>query len=147
VIRRDAPYHVFAGEETASVAFAAMLRSLPKTAEVHGVVEAADQVDQLELARPLDRVQRGDASAEDSAAPTRCAHSSCPTAPGSLTSPAKRALSRPCAKSSSPNAAGIGATFAPNPSGRRAARAWSSRRARLDYGRPFAGFRGVASPA
>jgi NADPH-dependent ferric siderophore reductase len=67
VICHDAPYHVFAGEETASIAFAAMLRSLPKTADVHGVVEAADQADHLELARPLHRVQRGDASAEDSA--------------------------------------------------------------------------------
>jgi NADPH-dependent ferric siderophore reductase len=67
VVRRDAPYHVFAGEETASIAFAAMLRSLPKAAEVHGVVEAADQADHLEFARPLHQVQRGDASAEDSA--------------------------------------------------------------------------------
>ena len=36
VVRDDAPYHVFAGEETASVAFAAMLRSLPPEAEVTG---------------------------------------------------------------------------------------------------------------
>jgi NADPH-dependent ferric siderophore reductase len=68
VIRHDAPYHVFAGEETASVAFAAMLRSVPQTAEVYGVVEAADQADHLELARPLDQVQRRNASAEDSVA-------------------------------------------------------------------------------
>jgi NADPH-dependent ferric siderophore reductase len=67
VIRPDASYHVFAGEETASVAFAAMLRSLPPTAEVHGVIEAADHGDHLELARPLHRVQRGEASAMDSA--------------------------------------------------------------------------------
>jgi NADPH-dependent ferric siderophore reductase len=67
VVRHDAPYHVFAGEETASVAFAAMLRDLSPEAEVHGVVEAADEADHLELARPLHRVQRGDASAEDSA--------------------------------------------------------------------------------
>lgn len=69
VVRHDAPYHVFAGEETASVAFAAMLRSLSPTAEVHGVVEAAQDADHLELARPLTRVQRGDASAKDSAVP------------------------------------------------------------------------------
>jgi NADPH-dependent ferric siderophore reductase len=68
VIRHDAPYHLFAGEETASVAFAAMLRSLPAAAEVHGVVEAADRADHLPLARPLNQVQRGDASAKDSAA-------------------------------------------------------------------------------
>jgi len=67
VVRHDAPYHVFAGEETASVAFAAMLRDLSPEAEVHGVVEAADEADHLELARPLHRVQRGAASAEDSA--------------------------------------------------------------------------------
>jgi NADPH-dependent ferric siderophore reductase len=67
VVRPDAAYHVFAGEETASVTFAAMLRSLPPTADVHGVVEAADQADLLELARPLQQVQRGDASAKESA--------------------------------------------------------------------------------
>jgi NADPH-dependent ferric siderophore reductase len=67
VVRHGAPYHVFAGEETASVAFAAMLRDLSPEADVHGVVEAAESADHLELARPLHRVQRGDASAEDSA--------------------------------------------------------------------------------
>jgi NADPH-dependent ferric siderophore reductase len=67
VIRDDAPYHVFAGEETASVAFAAMLRSLPPTAEVHGVVEGATQADHLSLARPLTKVERGGAAAADSA--------------------------------------------------------------------------------
>jgi NADPH-dependent ferric siderophore reductase len=68
VIARDAPYHVFAGEETASVAFAAMLRSLHPSAEVHGVIEAATDSDHLPLARPLTRVERGDASAANSAA-------------------------------------------------------------------------------
>ncbi|OMB95593.1 NADPH-dependent ferric siderophore reductase [Mycobacterium colombiense] len=67
VIRHDAPYHVFAGEETASVAFAAMLRSVPSTAEVYGVIEAATDADHLRLARPLTRVERGDASAANSA--------------------------------------------------------------------------------
>jgi NADPH-dependent ferric siderophore reductase len=67
VVRHDAPYHVFAGEETASVAFAAMLRSLPRTAHVHGVVESADHADHLRLARPLNQVERGNASAKDSA--------------------------------------------------------------------------------
>ena len=67
VVRHDAPYHVFAGEETASVAFAAMLRDLSPDAEVHGVVEAFDPADHLELARPLHRVKRDDAPAEDSA--------------------------------------------------------------------------------
>lgn len=67
VIRRGAPYHVFAGEETASVAFAAMLRSLHPSAEVYGVVEAATDTDHLPLATPLTRVERGDAPAADSA--------------------------------------------------------------------------------
>jgi NADPH-dependent ferric siderophore reductase len=67
VARDDAPYHLFAGEETASVAFAAMLRSLDPAAEVHGVVEAAGGADHLPLARTLTRVERGDASAANSA--------------------------------------------------------------------------------
>jgi NADPH-dependent ferric siderophore reductase len=67
VVRQDAPYHLFAGEETASVAFAAMLRSLPASTRVHGVVEAAALADHLPLVRSLQRVERGDAVAADSA--------------------------------------------------------------------------------
>ena len=67
VIRDDARYHVFAGDETASVAFAAMLRSLPREADVYGVVEAATGADHLRLARSIQQVERGDASAENSA--------------------------------------------------------------------------------
>jgi NADPH-dependent ferric siderophore reductase len=67
VIRHDAPYHVFAGEETASVAFAAMLRSLDSTAEVHGVIEATTDADHLPLARPLTCVERNEGSAANSA--------------------------------------------------------------------------------
>lgn len=66
VIRHDAPYHVFAGEETASVAFAAMLRSLPPTAEVHGVIEGATDSDHLPLDRPLTHVERGNSPAANS---------------------------------------------------------------------------------
>jgi NADPH-dependent ferric siderophore reductase len=66
VLNNNAPYHVFAGEETASVAFAAMLRSLQPSAEVHGVIEAAADTDHLAPARPLTRVERGDASAANS---------------------------------------------------------------------------------
>lgn len=66
VLREGAPYHLFAGEETASVAFAAMLRALPADAEVYGVVEAATAADHLELDRQMTRVERGDASAENS---------------------------------------------------------------------------------
>jgi NADPH-dependent ferric siderophore reductase len=66
VVRPGAPYHLFAGEETASVAFAAMLRSLPDSAQVHGVIEGASVADRLPLARNLTHVERGDASAADS---------------------------------------------------------------------------------
>jgi NADPH-dependent ferric siderophore reductase len=66
VIRADATYHVFVGEETASVAFAAMLRSLPSSADVHGVIEGATDTDHLPLTRSLTHVERGDASAADS---------------------------------------------------------------------------------
>ncbi len=66
VIRPDAAYHLFAGEETASVAFAAMLRSLPADADVHGVIEGAADTDHLPLARVLSHVERGDASAANS---------------------------------------------------------------------------------
>ena len=67
VVHHDAPYHLFAGEETAAVAFAAMLRSVPAAAEVHGVIEASTHADRLPLARSLNHVERGEASAKDSA--------------------------------------------------------------------------------
>jgi NADPH-dependent ferric siderophore reductase len=67
VIRHDARYHVFAGEETASVAFAAMLRSMHPTAEVYGVIEVATEADRLPSATPLTRVERGDVPAANSA--------------------------------------------------------------------------------
>ena len=67
VVKPEAAYHLFAGEETASVAFAAMLRSLPSTAEVHGVIEGGIVSDHLPLARPITHVERGDASAANSA--------------------------------------------------------------------------------
>lgn len=66
VVRQDASYHVFAGDETASVAFAAMLRSLQPGAQVYGVVEAATEADHLPLPRPVTRLERGDASAANS---------------------------------------------------------------------------------
>jgi len=66
VVRHDAAYHVFAGDETASVAFAAMLRSLRPDAQVYGVVEGATEADHLALTRPVTHVERGDASAANS---------------------------------------------------------------------------------
>ena len=50
-VLRDAPYHVFAGDETAAVAFGAMLRALPPGADAYGVVEVSSPEDRL----PLDR--------------------------------------------------------------------------------------------
>lgn len=67
VPRPEATYHLFAGEETASVAFAAMLRSLPADADVHGVIEGAADTDHLPLPRSLTHVERGDAAAANSA--------------------------------------------------------------------------------
>lgn len=67
VVRHDAPYHLFAGEETASVAFAAMLRSLPAGTQVHGVIEGAPGAIPLPMAHPLTSVERV-GSAADSAA-------------------------------------------------------------------------------
>lgn len=68
VIRRDAPYLLFAGEETASVAFAAMLRTLQPDTDVYGVIEAAAAADLPPLARPVTHVERGEASAANSPA-------------------------------------------------------------------------------
>lgn len=44
LVAREAPYHLFIGDATASVAFGAMLRALPASARVHGVVEAEDRL-------------------------------------------------------------------------------------------------------
>jgi NADPH-dependent ferric siderophore reductase len=46
---REAAFHLFVGEETASVAFGPMLRALPGTARVAGVVEVDTPQERLEL--------------------------------------------------------------------------------------------------
>ncbi|MGP3956096.1 siderophore-interacting protein [Nonomuraea sp. 3N208] len=63
---REGSYHVFAGEETASVAFGAMVRDLPEDAAVYGAVEAEGPGDHLELPRELVRVCRNGAPAAGS---------------------------------------------------------------------------------
>ncbi|TDD79408.1 siderophore-interacting protein [Actinomadura darangshiensis] len=65
---RPAAYHVFAGEETASVPFGAMLRAAPGDEPVHGVIETARPEDRLPLPRSgeLTWCDRGDASAAGS---------------------------------------------------------------------------------
>jgi len=50
----DGAYHVFAGEETAAVAFGPMLRALPAGVPVYGVVEVDEPGDRLPLPRELD---------------------------------------------------------------------------------------------
>ncbi|WP_238011690.1 siderophore-interacting protein [Dactylosporangium sp. AC04546] len=54
VLREQVSYHVFAGDETACPAFGAMLRALPATTPVHGVVEVADPADRMPLPRAED---------------------------------------------------------------------------------------------
>ena len=49
VLRPDAPHHVFVGDETASVAFAAMLDALPEGARISGCVETETEGDRLPL--------------------------------------------------------------------------------------------------
>ncbi|TDD23079.1 siderophore-interacting protein [Actinomadura sp. KC06] len=65
---RPAAYHLFAGEETASVAFGAMLRAAAPGEPVHGVIETARPEDRLPLPRgdELTWRHRGDASAAGS---------------------------------------------------------------------------------
>ncbi|TMR21551.1 siderophore-interacting protein [Nonomuraea turkmeniaca] len=64
----EGPYHVFAGEETASVAFGAMMRALPEDAAVYGAVEAEGPGDHLELPRAMVQVCRNGAPAARSQA-------------------------------------------------------------------------------
>lgn len=54
-LRSDAAHHVFVGEETASVAFGAMLEALPEGARVSGCVETETAADRLPL-RHADRL-------------------------------------------------------------------------------------------
>ncbi|MGF6886484.1 NADPH-dependent ferric siderophore reductase [Nocardia sp. GAS34] len=67
-LRDDAPYHLFAGEETAAVAFGPMLRAIPEDVSIHGAIETATAADRLPLARATDlsRPLRGSASAAGS---------------------------------------------------------------------------------
>lgn len=68
---RAARYHLFAGEETAAVAFGAMIRALPGDADVRGVIEVDGPADRLELSRDVRwtyRHGRPAAASEDLAA-------------------------------------------------------------------------------
>jgi NADPH-dependent ferric siderophore reductase len=66
-LRPDAVHHVFVGEETASVAFGAMLAALPQGARIAGCVETGADADRLPLAHS-DRINwltRGGTSLPD----------------------------------------------------------------------------------
>jgi NADPH-dependent ferric siderophore reductase len=58
VLAPSAAYHLFAGEETASVAFGPMLGALPAAAAVHGVIEVAEETDRLPLPRSAELTWR-----------------------------------------------------------------------------------------
>ncbi len=82
-VTRPAPYHLFVGEETASVAFGPMLRALPASAEVYGVVEVAAPEDQLPLPGTVRWLHRGQRSAAGSTELVRAvAGLSLPESPG-----------------------------------------------------------------
>jgi NADPH-dependent ferric siderophore reductase len=59
-------YHVFAGEETAAVAFGAMLRALPANVTAYGVIEVDEPRDQLALDREFRWLYRRGQSAASS---------------------------------------------------------------------------------
>jgi NADPH-dependent ferric siderophore reductase len=69
VVAESAPYHVFAGEETAAVAFGAMLRGLAPDATVYGAIEVDSAADRLPLPRADELTWRyrggGDAAGSD----------------------------------------------------------------------------------
>lgn len=52
-VLREGGYHVFAGEETAAVAFGAMLRALPSAVPVYGIIEVDEPEDCLPFSRQL----------------------------------------------------------------------------------------------
>ena len=66
-LRPDASHHVFVGEETASVAFGAMLAALPEGARVSGAVETESAADRLPLTHSerLNWLTRGGTSLPD----------------------------------------------------------------------------------
>lgn len=63
---RDGPYHVLAGDETASVAFGAMLGALPATSPAFGVIEVDSPEDRLPLGREVSWLYRHGAPAASS---------------------------------------------------------------------------------
>jgi NADPH-dependent ferric siderophore reductase len=66
-VLRDEAYHVFAGEETAAVAFGPMLRALPASASAYAVIEVDEPADRLPLDRDVHWLYRQGAPAASSA--------------------------------------------------------------------------------
>jgi NADPH-dependent ferric siderophore reductase len=66
-VPRPAAHHLFVGEETASVAFGPMLRSLPAAEPFRAVVETGSAADRLDLSGDVTWVDRGRESAASSA--------------------------------------------------------------------------------
>jgi len=64
--RVPSAYHLFVGEETAAAGFGAMVRALPASERVLGVLQADTAEDHFDLPRTLVRVERGGASASPS---------------------------------------------------------------------------------
>ncbi|HEX4258369.1 MAG TPA: siderophore-interacting protein [Streptosporangiaceae bacterium] len=67
VLTSEAPYHVLAGEETAAVAFGAMLAALPAGTPAYSLIEVAGPGDRLPLARDVSWLYRDGRSAVASA--------------------------------------------------------------------------------
>lgn len=85
VLQDSAPFHLFVGEETASVAFGAMLRALPPTERAYAVLEFEAPDDRLPLPRhdELTWVYRDDSTLEDGGPLLRALRSlDLPTEPG-----------------------------------------------------------------
>ncbi|HEX3789126.1 MAG TPA: siderophore-interacting protein [Pseudonocardiaceae bacterium] len=83
LVTRPAEYHVFAGEETASVAFGPMLRALPADARIHGVVEVDSAEGQLPLPDQIDwRYREGRSAASSTALVAAVAALPLPDEPG-----------------------------------------------------------------
>lgn len=57
---RQADFHVLAGDESAIPAIAVALERLPSAARVHAFIEVRSQEDQVQLARPITWLHRGD---------------------------------------------------------------------------------------
>jgi NADPH-dependent ferric siderophore reductase len=76
-------YHVFAGEETAAVAFGALLRALPAQVTAYGVIEVDEPTDQLPLDREFRWLYRhGQPAASSEALVNGLAELPLPSSPG-----------------------------------------------------------------